>query len=125
MARGPRIFRRILLATLGLGSPASGGLGSLRTTTMVNFATRAEMAPTAASKGASTTPTAATVTGISTNVCPWSSLTTIRWTFVDQFADLVDQFAAQDLDFFNELRNSYSQLRSRGVGSSPRSLRIC
>jgi hypothetical protein len=42
--------------------------GLARSTTIVTFATRADIAPTAAMTGARITPTAATLTGISTNV---------------------------------------------------------
>src|ERR1039457_4743650 len=64
----------------GTGWPPSGGFGSLRTTTMVNLETSAEIAPIAARSGARMAPTAAIVTGISTNVLPCSSFTTMRCT---------------------------------------------
>ena len=68
-------------------SPALGGFGSARTTTTLNFATSAEIAPTAARTGASTVPITATVTGISMNVFPCSSLTMIRCTFPSLMRD--------------------------------------
>src|ERR1035438_5664467 len=43
----------------GTGWPPSGGFGSLRTTTMVNLETSAEIAPIAARSGARMAPTAA------------------------------------------------------------------
>src|ERR1017187_3589273 len=69
-----------LLGYQGTGGPPPGGFGSLRTTTMVNLATSAEMAPMAARSGARTAPTAAGGTGILTNVLPCSSFTTMRCT---------------------------------------------
>ena len=67
---------------------------------MVNFATNAEIAPSAAKTGAKTAPTAATVTGISTNVLPCSSRTMIRRVaFVDQGLDLIHEIPSEHLHF--------------------------
>jgi len=70
---------------------------------MVNFATSAEIAPTAAKTGATIMPIAAKVTGISMNVLPCSSLMidSLNVSLVNQRPYLVYQVPHGHLHFFH------------------------
>ena len=74
----------------------SGGFGSLRTTTIVNFATSAEIAPIAASSGARITPAAANGHGNLEKCVPVLVFhdDPLDVAFVDQLGNLIHQVAA-------------------------------
>ena len=81
-----------------------GGAGSFLSTTIVNFAAIAASAPATASTGAITVPMAATLTGISTKVLPFSSLMTMRRTLPSWIIpNLVGQVMPHYLDLFDNL----------------------